>query len=319
MTNPIPSVHWLTVEKDNEGQRIDNFLFTRLKGLPKSRIYRALRNGEFRVNKKRISADYRLQEGDSIRIPPLRVAAQVVPATPAPRLMQLLTEAIIYEDKDLIIVNKPSGIAAHGGSGINFGVIELLRQLRPKLKFLELAHRLDRDTTGCMMLAKKPSVLKELHYLLANGQIEKTYLALVQNNWRGKEQRVCAALQKNTLRSGERVVRVDNTGKAAETIISPLQNFANVSLVAARPLTGRTHQIRVHAAHIGHPIVGDSKYGNRKGEKSLDIEHLLLHAASLKFVLPHSGETIAICACLDQHFQQVLKSLRTAKADCTAA
>ena len=310
MTDPAPNVYWLTVEDHCEGQRIDNFLFSRLKGVPKSRIYRALRHGEFRANKKRIAADYRLQLGDSIRIPPLRVAAREAPAQPAAKLTQLMTDAIIYEDKDIIIVNKPSGIASHGGSGINFGVIELLRHLRPKLKFLELAHRLDRDTTGCLMLAKKPSLLKELHQLFANGQIEKTYMALVAHPWRGKERKVNAALQKNTLRSGERMVIVSEEGKSAETIITPLEVFANTSLVAARPLTGRTHQIRVHAAHIGHCILGDEKYGDRKGDKALGVEHLLLHAASLKFVLPTSGETIAVCACLDLHFQEVLQRLR---------
>ncbi|HVV68398.1 MAG TPA: RluA family pseudouridine synthase [Gammaproteobacteria bacterium] len=310
MTDITPNVHWLIVESHSEGQRIDNFLFSRLKGVPKSRIYRALRNGEFRANKKRITADYRLHAGDSIRIPPLRVATRETPAKPAANLIKLLAEAVIYEDKDIIIVNKPSGIAAHGGSGIHFGVIELLRHLHPKLKFLELVHRLDRDTTGCLMLAKKPSILKELHQLLAHGQVEKTYLALVAHPFNGKERRIKAALQKNLLRSGERVVTVNAEGKPAETIITPLEVFTHTSLIAAKPLTGRTHQIRVHAAHIGHSILGDEKYGDRKMDKALGVKHLLLHAAALKFVMPTSGKAIAVCACLDQHFQEVLKKMR---------
>ncbi len=310
MTHPntlaVPSI---TVAEENSGQRIDNFLFTRLKGLPKSRIYRALRGGEFRVNKKRVSADYRVQAGDLIRVPPLRVATPSATSTrPANSVLQQLADAILYEDKDLFIINKPSGVASHGGSGIQFGVIETFRHLYPKLKFLELVHRLDRDTSGCLMLAKKPSILKALQQQLVNGTIEKTYLALVQNPWPGGKQRVKQPLLKQGLRSGERIVRVHAEGKPAETCFQPLKKFPQWTLVEAKPQTGRTHQIRVHAAYLGHPIVGDDKYGNRIERPIIPIRHLLLHAASLRFQLP--GEhPIAVCACLDPHFQEVLRQL----------
>lgn len=302
------AVRLLTVPESATGQRIDNFLTSRLKGLPKSRLYRALRSGEVRVNKKRVKADYRVQAGDEIRIPPLRLSAPTQPAVPSEKLLQELANSIIYEDKDLILLNKPSGVAAHGGSGIHFGVIEALRHLYPKLKFLELAHRLDRDTSGCLLLAKKPSVLKALHEQFANGKVEKTYLALVAHAWHGQERRVNAPLQKQTLLSGERVVRITETGKAAETLFSPLKCFANATLIRAKPLTGRTHQIRVHAAHIGHPICGDPKYA-RSQDHVLPVKHLLLHAASLRFVQPASGEIMAIGACLDKHFAEVLRQL----------
>lgn len=303
------AVRSITVEEENTGQRIDNFLFTRLKGLPKSRIYRALRGGEFRVNKKRVSADYRLQPGDLIRVPPLRVAAApTTPKRPGNPILQQLADSILYEDKDLFIINKPSGIASHGGSGIHFGVIETFRHLYPKLKFLELVHRLDRDTSGCLVLAKKPSILKALQQQLASGTIEKTYLALVQNPWQGGKQQVKQPLLKQGLRSGERIVRVHAEGKPAETWFQPLKKFAQLTLVEAKPLTGRTHQIRVHAAYLGHPIVGDDKYGSRVECKTITVRHLLLHAASLRFQLP-SGLEIAVCACLDPHFQEVLRQL----------
>lgn len=300
----------IIVEEANVGQRIDNFLFTRLKGLPKSRIYRALRGGEFRVNKKRISAEYRLQRGDHIRVPPLRVATVTPTQAKRPQnaILQQLTQSILYEDKDLLIINKPSGIASHGGSGIHFGVIEAFRYLYPKLKFLELVHRLDRDTSGCLVLAKKPSLLKTLQQQLAKGEVEKTYLALVRNAWQGGSQRVKQPLLKQGLRSGERIVKIHPQGKPAETCFQPLRKFSQFTLIQARPLTGRTHQIRVHAAHLGHPILGDDKYGSRAEDKTIAVQHLLLHAASLRFRLP-DGPEMAICACLDPHFQEVLQRL----------
>jgi 23S rRNA pseudouridine955/2504/2580 synthase len=306
------SIKYLKVEQDYLGQRLDNFLLKRLKGLPKSRLYRALRQGEIRINKKRVKADYRLQLNDEIRIPPLRLAVQTVRVPKAVQL-ELIKQTIIYEDKGLIIINKPSGIAAHGGSGINFGVIELFRHLRPQLKFLELVHRLDRETTGCLVLAKKSSILKELHSLLVEGKVEKTYLALANGICQGQSQKVNAPLLKKQSSSGERIVIVHQAGKAAETVFKPLQNFKQATLLQARPLTGRTHQIRVHAAHIGHAIIGDEKYGSHIDNKIMreqGAKHLLLHAAALRFTLPSTGQAIAICACLDEVFLSTLKKLR---------
>lgn len=303
-----PSPQIVTIDEYAEGQRIDNYLFSHIKGVPKSRIYRALRNGEFRVNKKRVDANYRLRQGDLIRIPPLRVSESPEPTKPGVAIREVMNQAILYEDNDIIIINKPSGIAAHGGSGINFGVIELLRDLRPRLKYLELVHRLDRDTTGCMVLGKKPSVLKDLHRQLAEGKVEKTYLALVAGQWQGAERKVNAALLKNVLNSGERRVILHAEGKSAETIFRPLKIFSNASLVEVKPLTGRTHQIRVHAAHLDHPILGDDKYGARELTKSIPVKHLMLHAGSLRFKLL-SGKEISLCACLDSAFLSALKGL----------
>jgi 23S rRNA pseudouridine955/2504/2580 synthase len=301
-------VQILIVDPLFEGQRIDNFLFTRLKGVPKSRIYRALRHGEFRVNKKRVAASYKLEADDAIRIPPLRTATpDGAPRQPSQPLLTQLEQCIIIEDKNFIIINKPAGVAVHGGSGITFGVIEGFRKLRPMAKFLELVHRLDRDTTGCLVMAKKPSILKEVNQLLADRQVEKHYLALVAGRWQGGERRVTVALQKNTLSSGERIVRAREDGKPATTVFQPLKVFAQATLVMVKPLTGRTHQIRVHAAEIGHPILGDDKYGSKTANKTLGVKRLLLHAAALQFKLPTSGELIDICACLDEYFLTVLR------------
>lgn len=293
----------LTVEEEYVGQRIDNFLFTRLKGAPKSRVYRAIRGGEVRVNKKRIAVSYKLQLGDVIRIPPLRLAKPEEKGRPGDALLNLLARSILYEDKQLIIINKPSGMAAHGGSGIHFGAIETMRHLRPKEKFLELVHRLDRDTSGCMMIAKKPSVLKVLQAMLSHGLIQKRYLAVVQGVWQGGDKKVQAPLLKNVLQSGERLVKVHSEGKASETLFHPLKISAHATLVEVTPKTGRTHQIRVHAQYIKHPVLGDDKYGDKQASTALGVKRLLLHAASLQFQLPETGQVIAVCACLDQRFK----------------
>ncbi len=309
MTPSIPdaSASILPVTDDYAGQRIDNFLTARLKGLPKSRLYRALRSGEVRVNKKRIKASYRLQAGDQIRIPPLRLAKPEEPVVPSDNFAELLEKSVIFEDKDFIVINKPSGVASHGGSGILLGVIEAFRQLRPKVAFLELAHRLDRDTTGCLVLVKKPSILKELHGLFLAGRVKKTYIALVEKAWEGGKRTVNAPLLKSELSSGERVVIVNEAGKTAKTVFKPLQIFANTSLLEASPATGRTHQIRVHAAHIGHAILGDDKYARGQQSKVLGVKHLLLHAASLQFEL--AGREFDFSAELDREFNRVLDML----------
>lgn len=305
--NTHATVSTLEVDEVHDGQRIDNFLFTQLKGVPKSRIYRALRKGEFRVNKKRIDSDYRLVEGDLIRVPPLRTAEPPPPANPSNKAIELINSSIIYEDRDLIIINKPAGIAAHGGSGINYGVIEALRFIRPQAKFLELVHRLDRDTTGCMVISKKPSILKELHRQLVEGKVEKIYLAVVAGKWQGGKRRIKLPLLKNILKSGERRVIVHEEGKDSETIFTPLQIFADYTLMEAKPLTGRTHQIRVHAAACGHPILGDDKYGNRELLQKTPSKQLMLHSASLQFFLPQTEQRIALCASLNSEFLKLIK------------
>jgi len=301
----------MQIPQQNVGQRIDNFLIRHFKGVPKSRIYRAVRGGEVRVNKKRIKADYRLQAGDVLRLPPLRQGKTTTPPRPKASTLQLIEQAVIFENRGLLIINKPSGIAVHGGSGIHYGVIEALRVLRPHEKALELAHRLDRDTSGCLLVAKKRSTLLELHQLLRDRQVTKIYWALVKGRCE-KKQRVTVPLLKNQLRSGERMVMPSKAGKSAQTEFRPLQHFAEVTLLEARPLTGRTHQIRVHAQQIGHPLVGDEKYGDAAFNKSmrrLGLSRLFLHAVELQFVLPSTKQTIAVCACLDAQLLAGLQKL----------
>lgn len=307
------AVKFLTVDGVYENQRIDNFLTSRLKGLPKSRLYRIIRKGEVRVNKKRIKPDYRLKAGDIIRIPPVQLSQSPNDGVkPSAHLQALLESSILYEDGNLLVVNKPSGMAAHGGSGIRFGVIETLRNMRPQDKYLELVHRLDRDTSGCLLLAKKPSILKELHELLRNGQMEKTYLALVKGYWPKHIRTVDEPLRKNQLQSGERMVSVHKEGKPSVTEFRVMQRFADATLVEAKPQTGRTHQIRVHALHIGHPIAGDEKYGDKDFDKLLKeygCKRLFLHASELKFTLPSLEKTIEIKAELTDDLQDCLTNL----------
>lgn len=306
-------VKFLTVDELYENQRLDNFLLSRLKGLPKSRLYRIIRKGEVRVNKKRIKPEYRLQRGDSIRIPPMELSQSAHKDNkPSANLQALLENNVLYEDSNLLIINKPSGMAAHGGSGIRFGVIETLRAMRPKEKFLELAHRLDRDTSGCLLLAKKPSILKEVHELLRKGQVEKIYLALVKGYWPKHIRTVDAPLRKNQLQSGERMVDVHKEGKPALTEFRVIQRFEQATLIEAKPQTGRTHQIRVHALHAGHPIAMDDKYGDKdfdKWVKTYGCKRLFLHASELKFTLSTLEKTIAVKADLTIDLQDCLAKL----------
>jgi len=297
----------IKIAEEQQAQRIDNFLFKYLKGVPKSHIYRILRRGEIRVNKKRIKPDYKLQIDDQIRIPPIRMAIKTKKSPPQ-KLIQLLQSRIIYEDKNLIIINKPAGIAAHGGSGISFGVIETLRELYPNLS---LVHRLDRETSGCLILAKKRNMLRELHALLRNNQIKKTYLALLKGRLTAKRI-VEAPLLKNILKSGERMVRISTKGRAAKTEFRIKQKFLNITLVEAILHTGRTHQIRVHAAHIGHPIAGDEKYGDKDFNKTMrqqGLKRLFLHAYSLKFRIPSTNQLINVKADLDDDLSKFLNML----------
>lgn len=301
----------MTVDEPNVGQRIDNYLFTKLKGLPKSRIYKALRKGEIRVNKKRVKPEYKLCLQDVLRIPPLRLPEKSdQQPKPGFRASESIQSCIMYEDNDLIILNKPAGMAVHGGSGISFGVIETLRHIRPKNKFLELVHRLDKETSGCLLIAKKSSVLKELHALLVQRQVDKTYLLLVAGRCEFDEEKVTAPLQKNILKSGERIVVVDEAGKPATTIFKRLRYINAMTLLEAKPITGRTHQIRVHAAYLGHPIVGDEKYGEsvyNKKMRELGFNQLCLHSAALSFYLTSREQGVGICAILTSPWAKVLR------------
>lgn len=307
--SPLTQVRYIDIDVEFADQRIDNFLVTYLKGVPKTRIYRILRKGEVRVNKKRAQPSYRLQAGDQLRIPPIRLADRPAVEGPSQSVMALLSDRILYEDKYLLIINKPSGIPVHGGSKVKLGIVEALRSMYPKLPHLELAHRLDADTSGCLVLAKKRSVLKELHELLRNGEMHKLYWALTKGKWLAKELRVDAPLQKNHLSSGERIVKVNSEGKTALTVFKPLETYTDAMLVEATLHTGRTHQIRVHAQYRGHPIAGDEKYGDREFNKSMrqrGLKRLFLHAHSIEFVLPTTGETIKVTAPLDTDLKKFL-------------
>lgn len=305
-------VQILEVAPELAGQRIDNFLRNQLKGVPKTLIYRILRKGEVRVNKGRIKPEYKLQAGDLVRVPPLRLAERDEPEPLAQGLLERLEKAIVYEDKALIVLNKPAGIAVHGGSGLSYGVIEALRQLRPDAKELELVHRLDRDTSGLLMVAKKRSMLRHLHQALRGDGVDKRYMALVRGRWETSKKQVNAPLLKNTLRSGERMVEVTEDGKEALTLFRVLRRFGDfATLVEAKPVTGRTHQIRVHARHAGHSIAGDSKYGDEEFTREireLGGKRLFLHAYALKIPLPDGGE-LSFDAPVDEMWARTLERL----------
>ncbi|ARD19607.1 23S rRNA pseudouridine(955/2504/2580) synthase RluC [Edwardsiella piscicida] len=312
------SVKLVTIAADEAGQRIDNFLRNQLKGVPKSMIYRIVRKGEVRVNKKRIKPEYKLEAGDQVRIPPVRVAERdEAPVSARLDKVAALNDCILYEDDYLLVLNKPSGTAVHGGSGLSFGVIEGLRALRPEARFLELVHRLDRETSGVLLVAKKRSALRSLHEQLREKGMQKDYLALVRGQWQSHCKVVQAPLLKNTLQSGERVVRVNAEGKPSETRFKVEERFANATLVKASPVTGRTHQIRVHTLHAGHPLAFDDRYGDRDFDRELadtGLNRLFLHAAALRFVHPHSGETLRVEAPLDAALRHCLSVLRARSA-----
>ncbi len=276
-------VTYVNIDAEQAGQRIDNFLFRHCKNVPKSHIYRILRSGEVRVNKGRIKAPYRLQAGDIIRLPPIAINATKVERVPKGVLKEL-GETILFEDDSLIIINKPSGIAVHGGSGLNFGVIEAMRQLYPEQRYLELVHRLDKETSGCLMIAKKPARLRKLHQQLREHQIDKRYYALLKGRWHPRLGKIDQPLLRYLLPSGERRVKVSNEGKEARSYFSLKKAYKHSCLVSVRLETGRTHQIRVHAAWCGHPIVGDDKYGHAPFNQQLKAQglgRLCLHAYRL--------------------------------------
>ncbi|MEC8427651.1 MAG: 23S rRNA pseudouridine(955/2504/2580) synthase RluC [Pseudomonadota bacterium] len=310
--SPPSKVRFVDIDDDREGQRVDNFLTSQLKGVPKSLIYRILRKGEVRVNKGRVKPEYKLRVGDVVRVPPVRLPEAKEQAKPSQQLADLIEASILYEDKKLIIVNKPSGLAVHGGSGINLGLIETMRQIRPQEKSLELVHRLDRDTSGCIMIAKRRSMLRYLHEQLREGRIQKIYHALVYGRWPNRKKEVNAPLKKNELQSGERMVRVDPEGKASRTLFRVLNRYSDCTLIEAKPVTGRTHQIRVHAQHAGHGLVGDPKYGNddfNRQMKGKGFNRLFLHAAALELIHPDTSEQLRVEAPLDDRLERALKQL----------
>ncbi|MGX2041658.1 23S rRNA pseudouridine(955/2504/2580) synthase RluC [Methylocaldum sp. MU1018] len=306
------SVQWIEVDKESAGQRIDNFLFARLKGVPKSHVYRILRTGEVRRNGGRIQAQERLDAGDLIRVPPLRLAVRDPDRIPEAFVRTRLEPRILYEDDDLLILNKPAGMAVHGGSGLSFGVIEGLREIRSDARFLELVHRLDRDTSGCLLIAKKRSALRILHEQFRNDEVKKAYLALLVGAWARTRWTVDAPLKKNVLQSGERMVKVAREGKPAVTEFRRKARYASSTLVEARPITGRTHQIRVHAQAMGHPIVGDDRYGDEKVNREFrqfGLKRLFLHALETTFRHPRTGKPIEAKAPLDRDLSEFLDAL----------
>jgi 23S rRNA pseudouridine955/2504/2580 synthase len=306
-------VELVQISEDAAGQRLDNFLLARLKGVPKSHVYRLLRKGQVRVNKGRARPDYRLESGDVVRLPPVRRPEPgAMPARGRAAGVQLETR-ILHEDDRLIVLDKPSGIAVHGGSGLSHGVIEALRSARPDAPYLELVHRLDRETSGCLLIAKRRSLLRTLHELLRTGKVEKRYLALVKGRWELGQVRLEDRLRKS-VRGGERVVTVDEGGKAAASLFRPVEIGSAASLLEVRIMTGRTHQIRVQAAEAGHPLAGDERYGDREYNrkmKGLGLERLFLHAASVGWEDPVSGEWRMYSAPLPDDLGEMLSRLET--------
>lgn len=298
-----PVVQLVEVTAAHEGQRLDNFLIRLCKGVPKSHLYKAVRSGSVRINRARTAVDYRLQVGDVVRVPPFRMPAPSARTAPAKQF------PVVFEDDWILVIDKPAGVAVHGGSGVSFGVIEALRAARPAEKFLELVHRLDRDTSGLLVLAKQRKALLRLHDMMRQGQIEKHYLALVEGRFANDRQHVRLALTKWVTASGERRVRVDPHGQPAHTIVSCLRRYVRHSLINAQLQTGRTHQIRVHLAASGHPIVGDDKYGSEQTSqwfRQQGFRRMFLHAARLSFAHPVSGERMAFEAPLPPECDQAL-------------
>ena len=305
-------VQFVDIDEDMAGQRIDNFLRNQLKNIPKSMIYRIVRKGEVRVNKKRIKAEYKLKAGDLVRIPPVTIEEKTEENVPSTKLNKVsgLEQCIIYEDDHMLILNKPSGTAVHGGSGLKFGAIEALRALRPDARFLELVHRIDRDTSGILLIAKKRSALRHLQAQFREKTVQKYYFALVMGEWKNSCKVVNAPLLKNEVNS---IVRVNPNGKASETRFRVLEKFKDATLVQASPITGRTHQIRVHTQYTGHPIAWDDRYGDRRFDaytSKVGLDRLFLHAANIKFTHPGSEEKMDISAPMEARLEKALTGLR---------
>jgi 23S rRNA pseudouridine955/2504/2580 synthase len=293
---PTTGVRLLEVDSEAAGTRLDQFLMRLLPNVPRSRIFRIVRKGEVRVNGKRAGPEHRLQERDKVRVPPVRIEAEPEPGQPkrvSPRVTELIAGSIIAEDDRLLVLDKPAGVAVHGGSGVSFGIIEALRAMRPKEE-LELVHRLDRDTSGCLLIARKRSALRTLHELMREGKVEKRYLALVKGHWNLGHTRIDAPLRTDTRVGGERTVKVHPSGKTAVSEFRPVQWFGKrATLVEVSLLTGRTHQIRVHSAHAGNPVAGDDKYGDEDFNaelKEIGLNRMFLHSHSVSFDWPQGGD-----------------------------
>ncbi|CAM3888130.1 23S rRNA pseudouridine(955/2504/2580) synthase RluC [Vibrio aquimaris] len=306
-------VQFVDIDEDMAGQRIDNFLRNQLKNLPKSMVYRILRKGEVRVNKKRIKAEYKLQAGDIVRIPPVTIEEKQEESQPLNTKLNKVAELehlIIYEDDHILVLNKPSGTAVHGGSGLKFGAIEALRALRPQSRFLELVHRIDRDTSGILLVAKKRSALRHLQAQFRAKTVQKYYFALVMGQWKSNCKQVTAPLLKNEVNS---IVRVNAQGKPSETRFKIIEKFSQATLVQASPITGRTHQIRVHTQYTGHPIAWDDRYGDRRFDaymSQVGLDRLFLHAANIKFQHPSNDQWMEVDAPMEEKLSRVLVGLR---------
>ncbi len=307
----LPQVQFIDISPEEAGQRIDNFLLRICKGVPKSHVYRVLRSGEVRVNKGRVDQTYRLEMGDKVRVPPMRMKEKDDSYVPGSEF------DILLEDSALLVINKPAGVAVHGGSGVSYGVIEQLRAARPQAKFLELVHRLDRETSGILLLAKKRSALVNLHEQIREGEMDKRYLTLVQGEWKNARQHVKLKLHKYTASDGERRVRVQQDGLESHTVFNLLKTLGDYALLEAELKTGRTHQIRVHLSSTGFPILGDDKYGDFALNKQLQkangnrqaLKRMFLHAYKLTFRHPDSGEGVTVQAPLAEECQRFLDSL----------
>lgn len=305
-------VSFITVDEEHAERRLDNFLIGHFGSLPKTRIYQMIRKGEVRVNKGRIKQNYRLQTGDMVRIPPVYFTPREIPSRPPEGLSESIRNSIIYEDEYLLAINKPSNIAVHSGSNVPYGVIEILRAQRPEAHFLELVHRLDRATSGCLLIAKDHKTLRGMHDILKSGEVKKMYLALLKGHLPNALEKVDLPLSKTGTTSGDRKVIVDKAGKQALTHFHLLERFDVASLSRVELMTGRTHQIRVHAASIDHPLAGDDKYGdwefNRAMRKS-GLKRLFLHAETLSFEMPNTGKKIDLTAQLPDELEQCLDKL----------
>ena len=310
------------VSDDEQGQRIDNFLMRHFKAVPRSRVYRLLRKGEVRVNRKRVDAEYRLVAGDSVRLPPVRIDHADAPGRPSTSLQELIERAVIHQDRHLIVIDKPSGVAVHGGSGMSFGVIEALRASRPN-ETLELVHRLDRDTSGCLLIARDRATLVALHALIRAGGMHKTYLGLVAGSWQLGKKRIDAPLATDGREHGIRHVRIAPSGKDSVSVFKPVQFYGKLAtLMEVEIPTGRTHQIRVHAAYAQHPLLMDDKYGDRERNAELrahGLKRIFLHAQSVAFEWPGSGVPFHASAPLPPDLGAVLDAIGQPKPKKAAA
>ncbi|NQY26762.1 MAG: 23S rRNA pseudouridine(955/2504/2580) synthase RluC [Piscirickettsiaceae bacterium] len=306
-------VQFIDISAAQAGQRIDNFLLTLEKGVPKSRIYRAIRKGEVRVNKGRIKQTYKIQAGDTIRVPPLRTSEKSAKSFVGSHVRQQLSDCVLFEDDDLLVLNKPPGLAVHAGSNIDQGIIEALRIIRDDLPYLELVHRLDRDTSGCLLITKNRHALVNLQNQMRDHEINKRYLTLLKGSWSQGERLVEQPLLKNTVLSGERMVQINPEGKYAKTVFIPIESFPQAQLTEVVLYTGRTHQIRVHSQHLGHPVAGDDKYGHRnfnKETKKLGLKRMFLHAWKLDIKHPTTEKVLNLIAPLPTQLQNVVNRLK---------